>query len=191
MNGFITKKVVITGGPGTGKTSVIASLEAAGYLCFHEIIRNMTLEAKKEISSEALSSNPIDFVSDPMEFNLRLLNGRVAQYKSASDQLHPMVFFDRGVPDVLAYMNYFGQAYGQKFVNACKENRYDEIILLPPWEAIYVSDNERMESFEEAIAIHYQLQTTYESLGYSPVIVPEGTVGKRTTWILEKLNQPL
>jgi predicted ATPase len=191
MSGSMPKKVVITGGPGTGKTSVISALEAADYVCFHEIIRSMTLEAKKSISADALRSNPIDFVSDPMAFNLQLLKGRVAQFKSSSRLPQSPVFFDRGIPDVLAYMTYFGQAVGAKYFAACKENRYDEIILLPPWEAIYVSDNERMESFDEAIDIHYQLQATYEMFGYHPIIVPEGSVSIRTSWILEKLNQLL
>ncbi len=191
MSGSMPIKVVITGGPGTGKTSVISALEAADYVCFHEIIRSMTLEAKRNISPDALRSNPIDFVSDPISFNRELLNGRVAQFKSSAHLPQSPVFFDRGIPDVLAYMTYFGQAFDTKFVNACKENRYDEIILLPPWEAIYVSDNERMENFDEAIAIHYELQTTYERFGYHPIIVPEGSVSMRTSWILEKLNHLL
>ena len=41
------KKIVITGGPGSGKTSLIDFLEENGYQCQHEISRQVTLEAKK------------------------------------------------------------------------------------------------------------------------------------------------
>jgi broad-specificity NMP kinase len=36
------KRIVITGGPGTGKTSVIAKLEDSNFYCYHEVIRSMT-----------------------------------------------------------------------------------------------------------------------------------------------------
>ena len=48
------KRIVITGGPGTGKTALVRELENRGYDCFHEIIREMTeaatalLEARPE-----------------------------------------------------------------------------------------------------------------------------------------------
>ena len=40
------KKIVITGGPGSGKTSLIDFLEENGYQCQNEISRQVTLEAK-------------------------------------------------------------------------------------------------------------------------------------------------
>ena len=42
------QKIVITGGPGTGKSSIIRQLEKHGHECLHEISRQVTLEAQKQ-----------------------------------------------------------------------------------------------------------------------------------------------
>jgi predicted ATPase len=182
------KRIVITGGPGTGKTSIVKLLEASGFYCYHEIIRDMTLEAKKDLDPQALKSNPLAFVDDPMEFNQSILKGRIAQHQAAIKQQVPVVFYDRGIPDVLAYMNYFKQEYESEFENACMELRYDEVILLPPWKEIYISDNERFESFDEAMAIHDHLEDTYKEFNYMPLDVPKKSVEARAEFILETLK---
>ena len=40
--------VVIIGGPGTGKSTIINGLIAKGYCCYPEISREVILEAKKD-----------------------------------------------------------------------------------------------------------------------------------------------
>jgi len=166
------KRIVITGGPGTGKSSVIRELEAAGHHCFHEVIRSMTFEAKKEAEPGSFITNPLAFVSDPYLFNRQLLEGRLQHFGEAAGINHTVVFYDRGIPDVLAYMDFFRQ-----------------VILLPPWEEIYVSDNERLESFQEALQIHNYLTATYQRFGYDPVSIPVGTVRERAEHILQELTR--
>lgn len=178
------KKIVITGGPGTGKSSVIHTLESSGYYCFHEIIRTMTLEAKEKRQEDEHVSNPLLFADDPMEFNRQLLQARLEHYKQGLKLKRPLVFFDRGIPDVLAYMEHFGQDYERYFLETAREHRYDQVFLLPPWEEIYVQDNERLETFEEAVAIHHALMKTYEDLGYQPEVIPEGSIEERAEQIL-------
>jgi len=147
----------------------------------------MTSAAKKEGKTEDFVTNPLAFVADPYLFNQKLLQGRVAQFNNASSLKQPVVFYDRGIPDVLAYMNYFKQEFDTEFTTACSNNKYDEVLLLPPWQAIYKSDNERLENFEESIEIHNHLEATYKSFGYDPKIVPEGTIEERTAYILSTL----
>jgi len=183
------KRVVITGGPGTGKTSVIQALESSGFHCFHEVIRDLTLRARLEETPDIQRTNPLAFVSDPHDFNRRLLEGRMRHFGQASGMARPVVFYDRGLPDVLGYMDYFGQKYGPDYTSACRENRYDKVLLLPPWKAIYISDNERLESFEEAAEIHHYLSATYERYGYQPVPIPEDSVSGRVAHILEELKR--
>ncbi|PCJ94991.1 MAG: ATPase [Flavobacteriaceae bacterium] len=183
-----SKRIVITGGPGTGKTSIINKLEELGFYCFHEIIRSMTLKAKEEGNPDTFISNPLAFVTDPFEFNKQLLNGRLEQYKKGEEINAESIFYDRATPDVLAYMNHFNQPYGKDFMETCKSHRYDTIFLLPPWEAIYISDNERLESFEEALLIHNRLEKIYTDLGYTVIEVPIGKVSERIQFILEKIK---
>ncbi|MFC4220460.1 AAA family ATPase [Flagellimonas marina] len=183
------KKVVITGAPGTGKTSIVNGLESMGFHCFHEIIRDMTSKAKQEGDTEVFESNPLVFVDDAMQFNKDLLYGRAKHFKESLDIQVPVSFFDRGVPDVLAYMDFFGQPYGKEFIDICMNHRYDTVFIVPPWEEIYVSDGERLETYEEAESIHLALMNTYTQFGYHPISVPKDVIQKRIDYILETLNQ--
>ncbi len=173
--------VVIIGGPGTGKTTIIDTLKSMGHCCYPEISREVTLEAKKQ-GIEQL------FLEKPLLFSELLLEGRKKQFESAKKEAHEIVFLDRGIPDVLAYMHYIGDSYPSFFDLACKEHTYSSIFILPPWEDIYESDNERYENFEQAQLIHNHLVETYEKYGYSIIEVPKDTVENRIDYILNALQ---
>ncbi len=185
---FSTKKIVITGGPGTGKTSLIQALKKRNFHCFDEIIRSLTLEVKKDVDESSHISNPIVFANDPLDFNMRLLNGRIEQFEKASSIKKPLSFFDRGIPDVLAYMDYFNQNYGDVFTTSCETHVYSTVFLLPPWKAIYKTDNERLETYEEAVKIHEHLVRTYRRFGYDSIEVPFGSVEERINFILNHVK---
>ncbi|MBY0487358.1 MAG: ATP-binding protein [Flavobacteriaceae bacterium] len=173
--------VVIIGGPGTGKTTIIDGLTTKGYCCYPEISREVTMEAKKQ-GIEQL------FLEKPLLFSELLLEGRKNQFSSAQQEPHNIVFLDRGIPDVLAYMHYIGDSYPAFFDQACRDHIYTKIFILPPWEEIYESDDARYENFEQAKLIYTHLVETYQKYGYNLIEVPKGTVDERINYILETLN---
>lgn len=175
------KKIVITGGPGTGKSSIIHHLEAQGHNCLHEVSRQITIEAQKEGIAQL-------FLEKPLLFSEKLLEARVKQHKEAESLSEKHIFLDRGIPDVVAYMDYFGTKYPAAFVEACENFKYDKIYLLPPWKEIYTSDNERYESFEQAMEIHEHLKKAYLTYGYEPIDVPTGSVSNRSNFIINSLD---
>ena len=181
-----THRIVITGAPGTGKTAVVEALTNAGYVCFPEVIREFTQEEVAAKDPEQLASNPIVFANDAMAFNQRLIDGRTKQFKSADFSNHPYNFYDRGLIDVLAYMDFFKQTYPQEFVNVCDAHRYEAVFIMPPWEEIFHSEVGRYESFDEAIALHQSLLTRYEAFGYCPIEVPTDNIENRTDFILNQ-----
>ena len=174
------RKIVITGGPGTGKSSIINRLEEKGEKCLHEISRQVTLEAQKEGIDQL-------FLEQPLLFSEKLLEGRLNQYLEAKEYKSDHIFIDRGLPDVVAYMDYFDTNYPEIFNKTCQNNRYDLIFILPPWKEIYISDNERYESYEEALKISSYLYSTYRRYGYDPIEVPKLSVEERTSFILDKI----
>lgn len=180
------KKIVITGGPATGKTSIINSLEGVGHLCFHEIIRDLTSEAKESGNLGSLDTNPINSVTDPLEFNRKLLEGRKAQFLKSLEIEEKQVFFDRGIPDVLAYMDYFEQTIPAKFTETAKTHYYDKVFLLPMWEEIFATDEERFESYADALKIEASLRKTYANFGYQVVEVPCDSIENRIDFILNQ-----
>jgi len=184
-----SNRIVVTGGPGTGKTVLISSLEENGYHCFHEVIRTMTLDALGEVAVEDRLVNPIDFVQDAKSFNDELIEARLKHFINGNTIKKDYLFYDRGLPDVIAYMNYFDQPSEKRYADLCMENRYNEVLILPPWKEIYVQDNERMEDYEQACGIHEQLEKTYIDLGYTPIEVPFGTIENRLQFVVDFIKK--
>jgi len=176
-----TKKIVITGGPGTGKSTLINEFIKRGHTCLEEISRQVILDAKKEGIDQL-------FLTNPLMFSELLLKGRQKQFVDAELFENKTVFFDRGLPDVLAYMDFIGDTCPDNFIETCKKFKYHTVFILKPWEAIYTSDNERYETFEQALEIHDHLVKTYESYNYNLIDVPFDTVENRTDFILNTLN---
>ena len=173
-----TKKIVITGGPGTGKSLIIAELLKRGYNCMEEISRQVILEARKDGIDQL-------FLTNPLLFSELLLEGRKKQYMNAINQNSNLVFFDRGIPDVLAYMDYIGDIYPKEFIETCRNHVYDHVFILSPWQEIFTSDNERYENFDQSVRIHHHLLNTYEKYEYNLIDVPFERVEKRADHILD------
>ncbi len=173
--------IVIIGGPGSGKTSVINALIEKGYCCYEEVSRQVTLKAKTDGIDQL-------FLTNPILFSEKLLQGRIKQFQNAMETSHKVVFLDRGIPDVLAYMKYIGYDFPDHFHLACKENIYTKIFVLPPWEKIYISDNERYENYQQAKEIHVHLINTYQEYGYDLIEVPKDSVENRVLFILDNIN---
>lgn len=176
-----TKKIVITGGPGTGKSTLINELIKRGHTCLEEISRQVILDAKKDGIDQL-------FLTNPLLFSELLLKGRQKQFIDAELFKNEIVFFDRGLPDVLAYMDFIGDECPEKFIDTCNKSKYHTVFILKPWKAIYTSDNERYETFDQALEIHDHLVKTYENYNYNLIDVPFDTVENRTNFILNELK---
>ena len=147
-----------------------------------EISRQITLEAQEK-GIEQL------FLEDPLLFSEHLLLGRQKQFLEADTLQEEIVFFDRGLPDVVAYLDYLESSYPDSFKTVCSQHIYDKVFILKPWKAIYEQDNERYETFEQALVLHDFLVKTYTGYGYSIINTPYGTVDERMDFILNHLNQ--
>ncbi len=174
-------KIVITGGPGTGKSTLIEALEKKAFTCMPEISRTITKQAQESGIDQL-------FLKDPLLFSKLLLEGRISQYKEAEKHQAHTVFFDRGIPDIHGYMNYSGTAYPAEYIEKSMEHRYSKIFMMPPWRAIYKTDNERYESFDQAQKIYKHLIRAYEEIDYDIITVPEGSVQSRISFILKHTN---
>lgn len=178
------QKIVLIGGPGTGKSTVLNKLKEKGFFCFDEVSREVILKAQEK-GIEQL------FLTEPLLFSEMLLEGREEQFLKADKREEEIIFLDRGIPDVHAYMNYFKTEYPAIFLEKSKRYRYHLIFHFSPWEEIYITDNERYESFEESTKIDTFLTQAYTELNYKIINVPFGTIEERTNFIINSLSSDL
>lgn len=172
-------KYIITGAPGSGKTSLLAALQQEQYHCCGEVSRQLIIELT------AKGSRCLPWIDLPCFAQLALAR-MIASYRSAPKE--GPVFFDRGIPDIIAYLSAAGLPVSEKYRTSLRRYPYENTaFLLPPWEDIYLQDPQRWQTFEEARLIDQHLRDTYRSAGYRIVLLPRSTVAQRVECIQDTL----
>ena len=174
------KKILITGGPGSGKTTIINELKKRKFECRDEIVRDLTMKGK---------SNGINqvFLDNPLEFSESLMKLRLKQFFIKSN--NRFIFFDRGVHEIVAYLNFLDFKKPHSFLDLCKNIKYDFIFILKPWKEVYKQDNCRYESFDESVKIYQEILKVYNILNMETIMIDRNTVEKRTDIILSHLKK--
>ncbi|OUL64263.1 AAA family ATPase [Flavobacterium sp. AJR] len=171
----------ITGGPGCGKTTIIEELKRRDHNCVDEVAREII---KEQVQS---NGNALPW-ADKEKFTLLMLEYSIETYIKNKDNAL-ITFFDRGIPDTLAYTNLIGLKPPPELIEAVKKYRYNPIVfILPPWEEIYLTDTERKQSFQEAIDTYKAIKNTYNGCGYQLIEVPKLGTKERINFILSTIE---
>lgn len=174
------KAIVITGGPGTGKTSIIEMLRHGGSPCIDESGRHII---RHQLKTKGTKLPWADKEGYAVEMFQTALNDYTL---TAENDMY--TFFDRGLPDVIGYLKLCKLPVPEYLWLTAKQNRYhNEIFITPPWPEIYVNDKERKQSFEEAIATHAAMTEVYATLGYTLVEIPQLPVEERVGFLVNYL----
>jgi predicted ATPase len=169
---------VLTGPPGSGKTAILDQLRGT--------IRCVDEPARRVLVEQRVSGGVGTPERDPARFVELLLEIAIADHEAASLG-EGTVLFDRGIPDCVAYASHLG-VDPESSVKATERYRYhSEVVLLEPWNDIYVTDEERTMSFEQTVAFHSVLVDTYDRAGYRLVVVPRGPPKDRADFMRGRL----
>lgn len=170
---------VITGGPGSGKTTLVNALANAGLDTREEVGRRI-------IKDQVAVSGPAVPWRDPMLYADLMLSWEMRSYRQAAEQGGP-IYFDRGIPDILGYLRLLDRPIPDHMRRAAALFRYsDTVFVCPPWRRIYRPDDERTQDFETARRTHAAMVDIYTSLGYSLVTIPPRPVGDRVTFVRKR-----
>ena len=173
------KKIVITGAPSTGKTTIINALKKEGYSCAEEISRELIAE-QIDIGGNILPWK------DQIAFENQIANIRTLQYLTIPEDC--ICFFDRSALDCIAYLKLNNlEATTQIIENIKKCNFNKTVFYTPIWKEIYVNDSERKENIEKAIKIENVIINTYRSKGYELIKIPKLPITERVDFIISKI----
>lgn len=172
-------RVIVAGGPGVGKSTLLEALGARGYRSVGDHARDVI----RERVSQGLPPRP-----EPRAFAAEVLERSIAAYAGVRDD--ELVFFDRAIPDAL------GALYGEDALSDVELSHllqaypYDRrVFLLPPWPEIYVTDAERDHTFEHCRRVHAFLERWYPRCGYATIEVPCTAVTERCAFVLDALRR--
>ena len=122
--------------------------------------------------------------ADRASFAELMLGWELRSYHEARAHGDP-VFFDRGVPDVIGYLRVCGMDVPRHMPAAISQFRYNKrVFMAPPWRDIFHEDEERKQSWAEAVATFEAMVDTYEGLGYAVVLLPLASVEERASFVL-------
>jgi len=169
--------IVITGGPGAGKTTLIEALAARGHAVKPEAGRAIIRE------QQAIGGKGLPWAGRALFAELML----AADLRSHAEALagRGLVFFDRGLPDVLGYLALCGLPVPRHAEEAARRLRYHRTVFIaPPWRDIFGPDAERKQDFAEAERTYATLAETYPRYGYELVELPRTSVEERVAFVL-------
>lgn len=171
---------VVTGGPGSGKTSLIRKLREKSVPCVDEAGRKI-IQVQIHIGGRALPW------IDPQLYAELMIQDDVFNYLAADPG--GVTVFDRGIVDGVGYAELTGFPVPFHLRTAVARCRYNRTVFAaPPWEAIYVRDAERRQDFAESIRTYDALARAYRAAGYDLLELPLAGVEERAEFVLAKIN---
>lgn len=170
----MTKKYILTGAPGSGKSSTLLELESRGEYIIREAAEDV-IKLEKKRGIETPWEEP-DFQRKILHLQLK----REAGIPSSLER----VFIDRGVLD--------GLAYTQPRTEISREiqwvsHAYEGVFLIENIGSIE-RNGIRRETYDEALELEKKLTEIYLMAGYRIIKIPSAPVKDRAETILWVIN---
>jgi len=177
------KFFILTGGPGSGKSTLIEELNKRGFFGIEEVARKV-IQEEMALGGEALPGNNIGHRIEKMIIR------SIESYQDALKQLTEPIIFDRGVLDYVGYAYRTNTPISEELHRAALSLVYNKkVFLAPPWEDIYCNDTERKQSFEEALEVYDHLFKIYSKFGYEIIELPKTSVENRADFVISHIRK--
>ncbi len=172
-------RYIITGGPGSGKSTLIEALKREGYTCFDEVSRKI-IAHQQEIGGDLFPWGDLPGFAEVCYVEM------LKDVNNAPE--NQPIFYDRGIPDIAAYLKNRDLPVNPEFIEGMKY--YQSVVFLcPPWKEIFINDAQRPESFELAQRLYSSLYYTYQSLGCRIIELTKSPVGDRVEFVLGTIQK--
>ncbi len=170
--------IIITGAPGSGKSSVIDRLKALGSSVVNEAATDVIVAQQRK------------GVVDPWAqggFREKVVRLQKARRIDAEVIPSDLIFFDRSEIDTLTYCLHLGDYPTDKLVRHVQEvvdgRFYNTTVFLIKNLGFCEQNKVRCEDLDEALVIEQMLLESYQRLGFKVVIIPPKSVEERVEQI--------
>jgi len=169
-------KIVLTGAPGSGKSSTIRILEYDyGERTIAEAAEDMIKTLRKRGYEKPWELS--DFQDQILDLQL--------QREQKVEQLEGRVFIDRGILDGLAYHQLRGQNEAMKWAIENARGRYSRVFLIEREKGRVEKNGIRFENEDEAQRLQDLQYQNYTNAGYNVKRIPWLTPEERARMIIK------
>ena len=173
-----TKRYIITGPPGAGKSTLIEALRQAGCPCADEVSRDIIIKEQKEGKDGMPWKNLARFTRLVFEQTIRSLQSD----KNA-------LFCDRGLPDNIAYLRQAGMEIPDYLKYFPFQAHYQrKVFYTPLWEEIYKTDPQRPDAIDMATALDLKLRRTYDEMDFELTFIPFDSPARRAAFVIRQIS---
>ena len=167
-------RFAVSGGPGAGKTTLLEILRDRGFSCAGDSARALI----RQRLHAGLPPRP-----KPQEFAQGIFLADLDNYQLTPSSQRA-VFFDRSIIDALAMLRQAAVKSDQEIRRCVGKYPYNAVaFVLPPWQEIYRTDDERDQTFAESVAVFNSVVSWYAKCGYQTVEVPTGALADRVEFV--------
>ncbi len=118
-------------------------------------------------------------------FKEMLLSRSIETYKLAMQEVHEITFFDRDILELISYDRHTKTESSMALKNAAQTFLYNKkVFVAPPWKEIYCNDNERKQTFEEAVEVHNSIVNVYLKYGREIIELPKTSIENRADFVI-------
>lgn len=167
------RRVVILGCAGGGKTALLGALVARGFAAVPDPGPRV-IAAESAAGGTGLPWEDADRFAD-LAFWMAVGDHAVAE--------GDLVFFDGSALGLAAWYARQGSAPPGVVPDYARD-----VFLAPPWEEIFVMDEDRRHGFDSAVAEYEDLLERLPRWGYRCHILPKSAVSERADWVLNMLE---
>lgn len=170
------RRAAITGGPGAGKSTLLEEVARRGLGTVSEVARAIL---KAPGGMELRDRNPLGFAD-------AMFKAQLERWQNASRI--ELVIFDRGFCDIVGFLQTEGLPVSRDIDHACRTLRFDgPVFRVKAWKAIYSPDDERIQTWEEAVASDETVSAAWLDYGYDLVELPELGLIERADFVIARL----
>ena len=174
---------ILTGGPGSGKTSIAVALERRGEVVVHEAAKDIIyyFRGLGDVAPWARE-----------DFQTELVRLQAHREAAVNVSERGRFFMERSRLDSVAYCAHRGRPLSDqlsRLLEQIDDSRYARTVFLIAGSGSIENTHYRNETHDEARQIERKLREVYAARGFKLIDVPYGPLEDRVAFILERVNQ--